>query len=98
MADLGFLGAPVPEKYGGAGIDKVAIMLLVEELSRGSSSVRTTVSVQTSLSETSLLWFGSEEPKKKWLGPLAKGTTFGPWALPQPQAGTDGGNLRTTAR
>src|SRR5436853_4386275 len=64
MADLGFLGAPVPEKYGGAGMDYVAFMLLVEELSRGSSSVRTTVSVQTSLSETSLLWFASEEDRK----------------------------------
>src|SRR3990170_1261867 len=61
MATLGFLGAPVPEEYGGAGMDYVSFMLLVEEISRGSSSVRTTVSVQTSLSETSLLWFGSEE-------------------------------------
>ena len=59
MASLGFLGAPVPEKYGGAGMDYVSFMLLVEEISRGSSSVRTTVSVQTSLSETSLMWFGS---------------------------------------
>src|SRR5207237_9227555 len=98
MANLGFLGAPVPEKYGGAGMDYVAFMLLVEELSRGSSSVRTTVSVQTSLSETSLLWFGSEEQKKKWLVPLAKGTTFGAWALTEPQAGSDAGNLQTTAR
>src|SRR5881397_1192167 len=73
MAGLGFLGAPVPEKYGGAGMDYVSFMLLVEEISRGSSSVRTTVSVQTSLSETSLMWFGSE-------------------------AGSDAGNLATTAR
>src|SRR5438046_9543666 len=79
-------------------MDYVAFMLLVEELSRGSSSVRTTVSVQTSLSETSLLWFGSEEQKKKWLVPLAKGTTFGAWALTEPQAGSDAGNFQTTAR
>ncbi|HEY5605560.1 MAG TPA: acyl-CoA dehydrogenase family protein, partial [Thermoplasmata archaeon] len=59
MAKLGFLGAPMPEKYGGAGMDYVSFMLLVEEISRGSSSVRTTVSVQTSLSETSLLWFAN---------------------------------------
>src|SRR5207249_10526961 len=89
MANLGFIGAPVPEKYGGAGMDYVAFMLLVGELSRGSSSVRTTVSVQTSLSETSLLWFASEEQKKKWLVPLAKGTKFGAWALTEPQAGSD---------
>src|SRR5207253_3531711 len=98
MADLGFLGAPVPEKYGGAGMDYVSFMLLVEELSRGSSSVRTTVSVQTSLSETSLMWFGSEAQKAAWLVPLAKGQKFGAWALTEPEAGSDAGNLQTTAR
>ncbi len=98
MADLGFLGAPVPDKYGGAGMDYVSFMLLVEEISRGSSSVRTTVSVQTSLSESSLLWFANEEQKKKWLIPLAKGDKFGAWAITEPQAGSDAGNLQTTAR
>ena len=98
MAVLGFLGAPVPEKYGGAGMDYVSFMLLVEELSRGSSSVRTTVSVQTSLSETSLLWFATEEQKKKWLVPLAKGEKFGAWALTEPDAGSDAGNLQTSYR
>jgi len=98
MAGLGFLGAPVPEKYGGAGMDYVSFMLLVEELSRGSSSVRTTVSVQTSLSETSLMWFASEEQKQRWLVPLAKGDRLGAWALTEPEAGSDAGNLQTTAR
>ncbi len=98
MAELGFLGAPMPEKYGGAGMDCVSFMLLVEEISRGSSSVRTTVSVQTSLSETSLLWFGSEEQKQRWLVPLAKGQKFGAWALTEPEAGSDAANLSTTAR
>jgi len=98
MAELGFLGAPMPEKYGGAGMDYVSFMLLVEEISRGSSSVRTTVSVQTSLSETSLLWFGSEEQKQRWLVPLAKGQKFGAWALTEPEAGSDAANLSTTAR
>jgi len=98
MADLGFLGAPVPDKYGGAGMDYVSFMLLVEEISRGSSSVRTTVSVQTSLSESSLLWFANEEQKKRWLVPLARGDKFGAWAITEPQAGSDAGNLQTTAR
>ena len=98
MAGLGFLGAPVPEKYGGAGMDYVSFVLLVEEISRGSSSVRTTVSVQTSLSETTLLLFGSEEQKQKWLVPLAKGEKFGAWALTEPQAGSDAANLQTTAK
>src|SRR5256884_9387841 len=88
MAELGFLGAPVPERYGGAGMDYVAFMLLVEELSRGSSSVRTTVSVQTSLSESSLLWFGSEEQKKKWLKAIPTGGNIGAWgAREAPEGG-----------
>ena len=97
MAELGFLGAPVPEKYGGAGMDYVSFALLVEEISRGSSSVRTTVSVQTSLSETTLQLFGSEEQKQKWLVPLAKGDKFGAWALTEPNAGSDAASLATTA-
>jgi len=97
MATLGFLGAPVPEAYGGAGMDYVSFMLLVEEISRGSSSVRTTVSVQTSLSETSLLWFATEAQKRAWLVPLAKGEKLGAWALTEPEAGSDAGNLQTAA-
>ena len=98
MAGLGFLGAPVPETYGGAGMDYVSFMLFLEEISRGSSSVRTTVSVQTSLSETSLMWFGSEDQKRRWLVPLAKGEKLGAWALTEPEAGSDAANLSTTAR
>jgi len=98
MAELGFLGAPVPEKYGGAGMDYVSFALLVEEISRGSSSVRTTVSVQTSLSETTLTLFGSEAQKQKWLVPLAKGDKFGAWALTEPQSGSDAAGLQTTAK
>jgi len=97
MAELGFLGAPVPEKYGGAGMDYVSFALLVEEISRGSSSVRTTVSVQTSLSETTVQLFGNEEQKQKWLVPLAKGDMFGAWALTEPNAGSDAASLATTA-
>lgn len=98
MAKLGFLGAPVPEKYGGAGMDYVSFVLLVEEISRGSSSVRTTISVQTSLSETTLMLFGSEAQRQTWLVPLARGEKFGAWALTEPDAGSDAANLSTTAR
>lgn len=97
MAKLGFLGAPVPETYGGAGMDYVSFALLVEEISRGSSSVRTTISVQTSLSESTLMLFGTEEQKQEWLVPLAKGERFGAWALTEPEAGSDAANLGTTA-
>jgi len=98
MAKLGFLGAPVPEEYGGAGMDYVSFMLLMEELSRGSSSLRTTVSVQTSLAEMTLLNFASEEQRRKWLVPLAKGERLGAWALTEPNAGSDAANQQTTAR
>src|SRR3989442_7643173 len=64
MAGLGFLGAPVPEKYGGAGMDYVSFALLIEEISRGSSSVRTTISVQTSLAESTPVVFRVEEPDR----------------------------------
>src|SRR3989337_1945863 len=98
MAELGFLGAPVPVEYGGAGMDYVSFALLMEEISRGSSSVRTTVSVQTSLSESTVMLFGSEEQKRAWLVPLAKGERFGAWALTEPEAGSDAANLQTTAK
>ncbi|HKZ47392.1 MAG TPA: acyl-CoA dehydrogenase family protein [Thermoplasmata archaeon] len=98
MAELGFLGGPVPPEYGGAGMDYVSFMLLMEELSRGSSSLRTTVSVQTSLAEMTLLNFASEEQRRKWLVPLAKGERLGAWALTEPNAGSDAANQQTTAR
>jgi hypothetical protein len=98
MAKLGFLGAPVPETYGGAGMDYVSFALLVEEISRGSSSVRTTISVQTSLAESTLMMFGTEAQKRTWLVPLAKGEAFGAWALTEPEAGSDAANLGTTAK
>src|SRR2546428_9945178 len=97
MAPRRCLGAPVPEKYGGAGMDYVSFALLVEEISRGSSSVRTTVSVQTSLSESTLMLFASEEQKKEWLVALAKGSKFGAWALTEPDAGSEAANLPPTA-
>ena len=98
MAPLGFLGAPVPTAYGGAGMDYVSFMLLVEELSRGSSSVRTTVSVQTSLSESSLMWFADEDQKRRWLVPLAKGEMLGAGALTEPLGGCDAAGIQSTAR
>src|SRR3989304_4606633 len=98
MAALGFLGAPVPEKYGGAGMDYVSFMLLVEEISRGASRVRTTGSVQTPLSQTSLMWFGSEDQKRRWLVPLAKGEKLGAWGPTEPEAGGGGRDPPTHAR
>lgn len=97
MAKLGMMGGPIPQEYGGAGMDYVSFMLLVEEIARGSSSLRTTISVQVSLAESTLLKFGSEPQKRKYLVPLARGEKLGAWALTEPEAGSDAANQRTTA-
>lgn len=98
MGKLGMLGAPIPEKYGGSGMDYVSYHLLIEEVARACSSVRTTVSVQTSLAETNLLLFGSEELKQKYLVRLAKGECLGAWALTEPNAGSDVSGMQTIAK
>ncbi len=98
MGKLGMLGGPIPEEYGGSGMDYVAYHLMIEEVARACSSVRTTVSVQTSLAETTLLLFGSEELKQKYLVGLAKGEMLGAWALTEPNAGSDVGGMQTIAR
>ncbi len=97
MAKLGMMGGPIPQEYGGAGMDYVSFMLLVEEIARGSSSLRTTISVQVSLAESTLFKFGNEQQKKKYLAPLARGEKLGAWALTEPEAGSDAANQRTTA-
>ena len=98
MADLGFMGAPTPVEYGGAGMDYVSFMLLIEEIARGSSSLRTTMSVHISLAQSHLLKWASEEQKQKWVLPLARGAKHGAWALTEPNAGSDAANQQTTAR
>lgn len=98
MADLGFFGIPIPEEYGGAGMDYVSFTLVVEEIARGCNSLRTTLSVQTSLAATTLNGFANEGQKKKYLTPTAQGRILGAWALTEPDAGSDAGNQRTTAR
>ena len=98
MAELGFMGAPTPTEYGGAGMDYVSFMLLIEEIARGSSSLRTTMSVHISLAQSHLLRWASEEQKRKWVVPLATGEKHGAWALTEPNAGSDAANQQTTAR
>src|SRR2546428_8218524 len=98
MAGLGFLGAPVPEKYGGAGMDYVSFALFIEEISRGSSSVRTTISVQTSLAESTVMLFGSEEQKKEWLGAPPEGGRVGGSGPPGAGAGGGAGEPPAAAR
>lgn len=97
MAGLGFLGVPIPEEYGGAGLDYISEALVFEEIGYADSSVRTTLSVQMSLVELTLLKWGSEEQKRSYLPPLCQGKMIGCFGLTEPGAGSDAGNLATRA-
>ena len=97
IADMGFLGAIVPEEYGGRGIDYRTYGLIVEEIGRGDSAMRTVVSVVTSLVCSSILRWGSEEQKRKWLPQLCSGEALGCFGLTEPDTGSDASNLKTRA-
>src|SRR5436309_1638983 len=98
MAPLGLLGGPVPEKYGGIGLDYLSHALVTEEIGRADSSVRTTLSVQISLVELTILKFGTEDQKQRWLPKLCKGELIGCFGLTEPEVGSDAAKLRTTAK
>ena len=95
--DMGFLGAIVSEEYGGRGVDYRTYGLIVEEIGRGDSSMRTVVSVQTSLVCSSLERWGSEEQKREWLPQLCTGEALGCFGLTEPDTGSDAANLKTRA-
>jgi short/branched chain acyl-CoA dehydrogenase len=97
LGELGLMGLPVPEEYGGAGGDTVSYALAVEELTRVDSSVAITVAAHTSLGTMPILLFGSEEQKQAWLPDLASGRKLAAFGLTEPGAGSDAGNARTTA-
>ncbi len=97
LGKLGLLGAPIPAEYGGSGLDAVTYAMLTEEIARGCSSLRTTVSVNTSLFGLNVLNFGNEEQKKKYLPAICTGEKRGAWALTEPQSGSDAAGLRSTA-
>ena len=97
LGDMGYLGAPVAEEYGGRGLDYVSYGLIVEEVGRGDSSARTVVSVQTSLVCGSIERWGSEEQKRHWLPRLCSGEALGCFGLSEPDAGSDPSSMRTRA-
>ncbi len=97
LGDMGYLGAPVAEEYGGRGLDYVSYGLIVEEVGRGDSSCRTVVSVQTSLVCGSIERWGSEEQKRHWLPRLCSGEALGCFGLSEPDAGSDPASMRTRA-
>lgn len=97
MGEVGYLGAPVAERYGGRGLDYVGYGLIVEQVGRADSSARTVVSVQTSLVAGSIERWGSEEHKREWLPRLCSGEALGCFGLTEPDTGSDAANLRTRA-
>ncbi|MFQ5957101.1 MAG: acyl-CoA dehydrogenase family protein [Candidatus Brocadiales bacterium] len=97
MAPMGLLGGPIPEKYGGAGLNYINHAIITEEIGRACSSVRTTLSVQVSLVELCILNWGTEEQKQKYLPPLCQGEIIGCFALTEPGAGSDAANQSTRA-
>src|SRR5438270_4423467 len=98
LADQGYLGAIVPREYGGAGLDYLTYGLIVEEVGRGDSAMRTVVSVQTSLVCSGILRWGTEEQKQHYLPKLCSGEWLGCFALTEPDTGSDAANQRTRAR
>jgi len=98
LGEVGYLGAPVAEEYGGRGLDYVGYALIVEQVGRADSSARTVVSVQTSLVCGSIERWGTEEQKKEWLPRLCSGEALGCFALTEPDTGSDAANLRTRAK
>jgi len=97
LGSMGYLGAPVAEAYGGRGLDFTGYGLIVEEIGRGDSAMRTVVSVQTSLVCGSIEHWGTEEQKRAWLPKLTSGESFGCFGLTEPDTGSDAANLRTRA-
>ena len=97
LGDMGYLGAPVAEEYGGRSLDYTSYALIVEQVGRGDSAMRTVVSVQTSLVCGSIERWGTEEQKRRWLPRLCAGDAFGCFALTEPDAGSDPASMRTRA-
>jgi len=98
MGELGVFGPFIPEEYGGAGLDHIAYGLIMTELERGDSGIRSTASVQTSLVMYPIFTFGSEEQKRKYLPKLAGGELIGCFGLTEPNHGSDPGSMETRIR
>ncbi|MFS0689764.1 acyl-CoA dehydrogenase family protein [Sporosarcina sp. 179-K 8C2 HS] len=98
LSEMGMMGLPFPEEYGGAGADTTSFAIVTEELSRGCASTGITYSAHISLGGAPLYLFGTEEQKRKYLTPICTGESFGAFGLTEPNAGSDAGGTQTTAR
>jgi short/branched chain acyl-CoA dehydrogenase len=97
LGELGLMGIPYPEEYGGGGADNLSYAIAVEELTRVDSSVAITVAAHTSLGTWPIYAFGSDAQKDEWLPRLCSGQKLGAFGLTEPEAGSDAGNTRTRA-
>lgn len=97
LGELGMLGLPFPEEYGGAGADTISFAIVTEELSRACGSTGITYSAHISLGGAPLYLFGTEEQKRKYLVPICTGESLGAFGLTEPNAGSDAGGTRTKA-
>ncbi len=97
MAELGFLGIPIPEELGGAGMDTLAYVIAVEELARVDGSLALGLAAHTSLGTYPIYAFGTEEQRRRWVPRLASGKGIAAFALTEPDAGSDAQGTRTTA-
>lgn len=97
MGEMGFMGIEMPEEYGGAGMDTLAYVLALEEISKVDASHGTIMSVNNSLFNYGLLHFGTEEQKQKFLIPVASGEKIGAYSLTEPMSGSDAGTMRSRA-
>ncbi|MDE2612016.1 MAG: acyl-CoA dehydrogenase family protein [Burkholderiales bacterium] len=98
LADLGCYGVAVPEQWGGAGLDYLALSIIVEEIAAGDGATSTVVSVNNCPVCSILMGFGDEAQKQRFLVPLARGDMLGAFCLTEPHVGSEAGGLRTTAR
>ena len=97
MAELGFLGLPYPEEYGGAGLDTLAYVIAVEEIARACGSTAITLAAHVSLGCGPVAAFGNEDQKRRFLTPMAKGEALGAFGLTEPNAGSDAAGTQTRA-
>lgn len=97
MGELGFMGIEVPEDYGGVGMDTLAYVLVMEEISKADASHGTIVSVNNSLYNKGIMIFGSDEQVREWVTPIATGQAIGAYSLTEPMSGSDAGNMASRA-
>jgi alkylation response protein AidB-like acyl-CoA dehydrogenase len=97
LGEMGMLGIFFPPEYGGSGMSYVDYSLIIEELSRVDAAIGLSVAAHNSLCSNHIYLAGTEEQKKRWLVPLAKGQKIGAWSLTEPTAGSDAGGTRSTA-